>query len=336
VHDIGVAVEMLRKLAGGRALSADEAYLLAREMLSGGLSDVQIAAALAAMRCRGETAEEVAGFVRFAREAAVRVPLRVEAIDTAGTGGDGARTINLSTAAAVVAAAAGARVLKHGNKSASGFFGSADFMEAAGYNLNVGPERAAEMVERLGFAFVFAPRYHPAFARVAPVRRQLPFRTVFNIVGPLANPGLVRRQLVGVSDRRLLDIVAGVASAVMDSALVVHGSGIDEVSAEAPTEVAEVRRGRVECYIVEPEDFGIPRTPVPRVSTREEALAVALAGLRGEHREAEAAIAVNAAAALYVAGIVSDLRDGYELAVKAVREGAARAKLEEAVRASWQ
>jgi anthranilate phosphoribosyltransferase len=326
--------QLLKRLSGGEALSLDDAYLLAREILSGGLSDVAIAAVLTAMRCRGETAEEVAGFVKFAREVAVKVPLRVEAIDTAGTGGDGAGTINLSTAAAVVAAAAGARVLKHGNRSASGLFGSADFVEAVGYNLDVGPEKAAEMVERVGFAFVFAPKYHPAFARVAPVRRQLPFRTIFNIVGPLANPGLVKRQLIGVSERRLLDVVGGVASMLLDTALVVYGSGVDEVSAEGPTEVVEVRRGRAERYVVTPEDLGVQKTPIPRASSREEAVALALAGLRGEHREAMVAIAVNASAALYVAGVARDFRDGYGLAVNAIREGAAYRKLMEAVEAS--
>ncbi|MCI4446704.1 MAG: anthranilate phosphoribosyltransferase, partial [Pyrobaculum sp.] len=231
-------------------------------------------------------------------------------------------------------AAAGARVLKHGNRSASGLFGSADFMEAVGYNLEVGPEKAAEMVERVGFAFVFAPKYHPAFAKVAPVRRQLPFRTVFNLVGPLANPGLVRRQLIGVAEPRLLDVVGGVAALLLDFALVVYGSGVDEVSTEGPTEVVEVRRGAAERYVVTPEDFGIQKTPIPRASGREEAVALALAGLRGEHKEAEAAIAANAAAALYVAGVVKDLRDGYELAVKTIREGAAYRKLLEAVEAS--
>jgi anthranilate phosphoribosyltransferase len=326
--------QLLKRLSGGETLSLDESYLLAREILSGGLSDVAIAAALSVMKCRGETAEEVAGFVKFAREVAVKVPLRVEAIDTAGTGGDGAGTINLSTAAAIVAAAAGARVLKHGNRSASGLFGSADFMETVGYNLEVGPEKAAEMVERIGFAFVFAPKYHPAFAKVAPVRRQLPFRTVFNLVGPLANPGLVRRQLIGVAEPRLLDVVGGVATLLLDFALVVYGSGVDEVSTEGPTEVVEVRHGAVERYVVTPEDFGIQKTPIPRASGREEAAALALAGLRGEHREAEAAIAANAAAALYVAGVVKDLRDGYELAVKTIREGAAYRKLLEAVETS--
>ena len=326
---------LLRKLGNGQKLTADEAYLLGRGILSGSLSEVEVAASLTAMRVRGESPEEVAGFVKMAREFAVRVPLRVEAVDTAGTGGDGAGTINLSTAAAIVAAAAGAKVLKHGNRSASGLFGSADFMEAVGYNLEVGPEKAADLVEKVGFAFVFAPRYHPAFAKVAPVRRALPFRTIFNIVGPLANPGLVKRQLIGVAEEGLLEVVAtAVAELGFDHAVVVHGSGVDEVSTEGPTLVYEVKRGRMERYRVTPEDLGAPRVPIPRATDRQEAVGKALAGLRGEQREASVAIAANAAFALYVAGVAGDPRDGFELAMRAIQEGAAYKKLVEAVEAS--
>ncbi|AET32588.1 anthranilate phosphoribosyltransferase [Pyrobaculum ferrireducens] len=326
---------LLRKLGNGQTLTSEEAYALGKFILSGSMSDVEVAASLTAMRVRGESAEEVAGFVKMAREFAVRVPLRLDAIDTAGTGGDGAGTINLSTAAAIVAAASGARVLKHGNRSASGMFGSADFMEAVGYNLELGPERAAELVEYVGFAFVFAPRYHPAFAKVAPVRRQLPFRTIFNLVGPLANPGLVRRQLIGVAEPRLLEVLSGAAAELgFEHAVVVHGSGVDEVSTEGETVVYEVRGGRVERYRVEPADLGAPAVPLPRVSSREEAVARALAGLRGEDREATVAIAVNAAFALYVAGVVGDPRDGFELAMKTIGDGAAYRKLVEAVEAS--
>lgn len=326
---------LLRKLGNGLRLTADEAYLLGRGILSGSLSDVEVAASLTAMRVRGESPEEVAGFVKMAREFAVRVPLRVEAVDTAGTGGDGAGTINLSTAAAIVAAAAGAKVLKHGNRSASGLFGSADFMEAVGYNLEVGPEKAAHLVEKVGFAFVFAPRYHPAFAKVAPVRRALPFRTIFNIVGPLANPGLVKRQLIGVAEERLLEVVAAAAAELgFEHAVVVHGSGVDEVSSEGATTVYEVKRGSLERYQIAPEDLGAPRVPIPRASDREEAVAKALAGLRGELREASVAIALNAAFALYVAGVVGDQRDGFELAMRAIQEGVAYRKLVEAVEAS--
>ncbi|MEM0462841.1 anthranilate phosphoribosyltransferase [Pyrobaculum sp.] len=326
---------LLRKLGHGQSLNADEAYILGKGILTGTLSEVEIAASLTAMKVRGETAEEVAGFVKMAREFAVRVPLTVEAIDTAGTGGDGAGTINLSTVAAIVAAAAGAKVLKHGNRSASGMFGSADFMEAVGYNLDIGPERAARLVEEVGFAFVFAPKYHPAFARVAPVRRQLPFRTVFNIVGPLANPGLVKRQLIGVAETRLLDVISEAAARLgFEHAVVVHGSGVDEVTTEGETVVYEVRKGAAERYTISPGDLGAPRVPLPRASSKEEAVAKALAGLRGELLEASIAIAVNAAFALYVAGVVKDVKDGYELAIKTIREGAAYRKLMEAVESS--
>ncbi|MEZ0320076.1 MAG: anthranilate phosphoribosyltransferase [Pyrobaculum sp.] len=326
---------LLKKLGEGKTLSVDEAYHLGSKILSGEVGEVEVAAALTAMRVRGETAEEVLGFVKMAREAAVRVPLRVDAVDTAGTGGDGARTINLSTAAAVVAAAAGARVLKHGNRSASGFFGSADFMEAVGYNLEVGPEKAARLVEEVGFAFVFAPRYHPAFAKVAPVRKRLPYRTIFNVVGPLANPGYVRRQLVGVAEPRLLDVASGALAGLGHvKAAVVYGGGVDEVSTEGPTQVVEVRSYRLDKYVVTPEDLGAPRVPLPRASTREEAVGRTLAGLRGEDEEAAVAVAVNAGFALYVADVVKDPRDGYELALKTIKEGAAYKKLVEAVEAS--
>mgnify|MGYP001772471361 CR=1 FL=1 len=326
---------LLKKLGEGKTLTVDEAYRLARGILLGELGEVEVAAALTAMRVRGETGEEVLGFVKMAREAAVRVPLEVDAIDTAGTGGDGAGTINLSTAAAIVAAAAGAKVLKHGNRSASGLIGSADFMEAVGYNLDLPPEKAARLVATVGFAFVFAPKYHPAFAKVAPVRRRLPFRTIFNVVGPLANPGCVKRQLVGVAEPRLLEVV-GEALAGMGhvKALVVHGGGVDEVSTEGPTTVVEVRGFKLERYVVSPGDFGAPVTPLPRARSREEAVARALAGLRGEDREAAVAIAANAGFALYVADVVKDFRDGFELALKAIEEGAAYRKLVEAVEAS--
>jgi anthranilate phosphoribosyltransferase len=328
-------VEILKKLAAGSILTIDEAYALARAILGGELGEVETAAALTALRVRGESPGEVAGFVKLAREYGVRVPLRVDAIDTAGTGGDGARTINLSTAAAVVAAAAGARVLKHGNRSASGFFGSADFMEAVGYNLEVGPERAAWMVENIGFAFVFAPRYHPAFAKVAPVRRRLPFRTIFNIVGPLSNPGLVRRQLIGVAEERLLDVVAEAAAALgFEKVLVIHGGGLDEVSPEGPTVVIEVGGGSADRYVVTPSDLGAPVVKTPRAESREEAVERALRALRGEDRDGAVAVAINAAFALYVAGAVRDFREGYEIATAVIEEGAAYRKLKEAVEAS--
>ncbi len=332
---MGKAIEILKKVGEGGKLSAEEAYLLGRFILNGEIGEVEIAAVLSAMRARGETAEEIIGFVKMARELAVKIPMRVDAIDTAGTGGDGAKTINLSTAAAIVASAAGARVLKHGNRSASGFFGSADFMEAVGYNLNIGPEKAAELVESVGFAFVFAPKYHPAFARVAPVRKKLPFRTIFNLVGPLANPGCVKRQLIGVSESKLLETMAEAAAGLgLQKAVIVFGNGVDEVSTEGPTEVVEVRNLKVERYTITPSDLGAPLVKLPKVESREEAVEKALRGLRGVDREAKIAIGINAALALYVADVVKDFRDGYQLALETIESGLAHSKLVQIVEAS--
>ncbi|MEZ0247783.1 MAG: anthranilate phosphoribosyltransferase [Thermoproteus sp.] len=326
----------LKKLGEGVPLSLEESYRLALSMLRGELGDVEVAAALTAMRVRGESPEEVAGFVKAARETCIKVEVDVPAIDTAGTGGDGQKTINLSTAAALAASAVGAYVLKHGNRSVTSPTGSADFLEAIGYNINLKPEEAVAAIKRSRFAFLFAPAYHPTFARVAPVRKKLPFRTIFNVVGPLANPGGVKRQVIGVAERRLMPVVANAASILgLEHVLVVHGEpGVDEASIEGPTVVMEVRKGRVEEYVVEPEDLGAPRGKIPRAEGREESVAKTLNGLRGVDKEAGRAIAVNAALALYVAGVVKDLRDGYELAVRAIESGDVARHVELVVKAS--
>lgn len=326
----------LKRLGEGGRLTFDEAYGLALSMLNGELSDVEIAAALTAMRVRGETAEEVAGFAKAARDTCVRVHIDVDAIDTAGTGGDGQRTINVSTAAAIVASAAGAYVLKHGNRSVTSPTGSADFLEALGYNINLKPEQATAALKESRFAFLFAPVYHPTFARVAPVRKKLPFRTIFNVVGPLANPGHVRRQVIGVAEERLMPIVAEAASLLgLEHVVVIHGEpGIDEASPEGSTKVYEVRRGSLESYSLAPEDFGARRGRMPRVNTREESLAITTRGLRGEDPEAENAIAMNAALALYVSGLARDVREGYEAARQTIESGAAARHLEAIIMAS--
>jgi anthranilate phosphoribosyltransferase len=326
----------LRKLGEGGTLGYEESYALALSMLRGELSDVEIAAVLTAMRVRGETPEEVAGFARAARDTCVKVEVDLPAIDTAGTGGDGQRTINLSTAAALVASAAGAYVLKHGNRSVTSPTGSADFLEALGYNINLKPAEAVEALKRSRFAFLFAPAYHPTFSRVAPVRKKLPYRTIFNIVGPLANPGQVRRQIIGVAERRLMPVVAEAAARLgLEHVLVVHGEpGIDEASIEGATAVAEMKGGRVEEYELAPEDLGVPRGRTPRADTREESVAKTLRGLRGEDRDAKYAIAVNAALALYVAGLAGDVRDGLELALRTIESGLVARHVETVVRAS--
>ena len=320
-----VVREILAKLGAGKRLSMEEAHELAIAMLRGAMSEAEIAAALTAMRVRGEEPEEVAGFAKALRETCVRVRRDVDAIDTAGTGGDGASTINASTAAALVAAAAGAYVLKHGNRGVTSPSGSADLVEALGIPIGLGPEEAARMLAEKRFAFLFAPNYHPAIKAVMPVRRTLPFRTIFNLAAPLANPGLVERQVVGVAEPKLIDVIAKALSLLgTRHSLVIHGEpGIDEASPSGKTEVAEVRGGSVERYTIDVTDLGAPRTEVVRVGNRDEAVERVLRGLRGVDRDSENFIAVNAALALYVAGAAKDPRDGYELARKTIEDGEA-------------
>lgn len=327
----------LRKLGEGKTLTFEESYSLALSMLKGEVGDVEVAAALTAMRVRGEAPEEIAGFAKAARETCVRVDIGdLPAIDTAGTGGDGQRTINLSTAAALVASALGAYVLKHGNRSVTSPTGSADFLEALGYNINLKPDEAIVALRASRFAFLFAPAYHPTFARVAPIRKRLPFRTIFNLVGPLANPGQVKRQVIGVAERRLVPVMANAAVHLgLEHVLVVHGEpGVDEASPEGRTIIAEVRGGRVEEYELAPEDFGAKRGRIPRADTKEESVARTLGGLRGEDVEAANAIAINAALALYVAGLAKDPRDGYEAALEAIKSGRVARHVELVVKAS--
>lgn len=330
---------LLEDLLSGRGMGFEEARSVALEMLRGGLDDVAIAAILVALRAKGETAETVAGFSAALRETCVKVPAGgLEPIDTAGTGGDGAHTLNASTAAAIVAASLGARVAKHGNRGVSSRSGSADFMEALGYRIDHGPAEAACMLSRAGFAFLYAPRYHPAMKRVMPVRRRLGIRTVFNLVGPLSNPAGVRRQVLGVARPELLEVMAGAARLLgYERLLLVHGEpGIDEVSVSGRTTVYEIRGGRVEEYSIEPEDLGLGRHRLAdlRVEAPGESVERFLAVARGAGRRQDRDfIAANAAAAIYAAGLAGSLRDAAEQALQALGDGTVAAYLERLVEA---
>ena len=330
--------ELLEKIVDGPGLSLEEAKSLADSMLEGGLDDLDIAALLVAMRARGETSSEVAGFARSLREHCLRVNAPGEAIDTAGTGGDGSHTLNASTAAALVAAAAGAVVAKHGNRSVSSRSGSADFLEALGYRVDHGPGEAECMLERVGFTFLYAPRYHPAMKRVMPVRKRLGIRTVFNLVGPLSSPAQVRRQVLGVARPGLMDVMLEAARRLgYERLLVVHGSpGVDEVSVSGPTMVAELGSGRVERYTVTPEELGAARHPLRElvVNSPGESVERFRRLVNGEGRRSDLDfVAANAAAALYVAGRAGSLQDGFEEARRLIEEGAVARKLEEVLNA---
>ncbi|MGC9292563.1 MAG: anthranilate phosphoribosyltransferase [Acidobacteriaceae bacterium] len=307
------------------------------------LPDTQIAALLAALAVRDATAEELAGFVDAMRATAITVPLteteRANLVDTCGTGGDASGTFNISTGAALLAAAAGARVAKHGNRSVTSRCGSADVLEALGVPVDLSPERAAACLRQTGFAFLFAPSMHPAMWRVQPLRRALGFRTVFNIFGPLANPAGARRQVMGVYAPELLPLVAETMLLLgVEHGLVVYGTmhggadpagGMDELSLSGPSLLAEVRQGRVQQRSFNVEETGLQQAPLAALAGGDAQHNAALlrrvfAGEKGACRDV---VALNAGAALVVAGAASTLREGVEQATAAIASGAAQKKL---------
>ncbi len=315
---------MLGEIMEGKDLSFEEAYELYNVLLKE--SDVRVAGYLVALQMKGYTAEELAGLAKAMRDNAVRLDLG-DVCDTCGTGGDGASTINVSTASAIILSMF-RRVAKHGNVSVTSKSGSANVLDALGIKIDLNPDEVKRVIERTGFAFIFAPLYHPTLKRVMPVRRELRVKTVFNVLGPLANPASPRYQIVGVNSP---DLVTKVAEALrilgVKKALVVHGSGLDEVSPKGETVVAEVGRD-VEVYKVKPEDFGIkPVRVVPCSSPAESARRIyeVLSG-RGIEED-RVFITLNAAFALYSAD-VSDIYDCFEI-VKSVLNGDAASKLEE-------
>jgi anthranilate phosphoribosyltransferase len=329
----GYAALLERLLAGGD-LSRDEARAVGDRLLRGELTPAQVGALVAALRAKGERPDEVAGLVLALRDAMVRVRPKRAAIDVCGTGGDARGTFNVSTAAAFVVAAAGVAVAKHGNRAQSSRSGSADVLEALGVELDLGADDAARAIDEVGFAFLFAPSYHPALRHVAPVRRELGVRSVFNLVGPLANPAAVRRQLVGVYSERARDLVArGLLAAGSDRALVVHAEdGTDELVTHCPCRATEVTEdGRIVERTVDARDLGLARGHAEDLAggdaARNAALIVAV--LRGEPGTRRDVVLLNAAAALYVAGEVEDLAAGLARAATAVDSGAAMKTLDQ-------
>ena len=324
----------LAKLLERGNLSRDEAREVMDSIMRGDATPAQIGGFLIALRLKVETADEIAGFAEAMRAHVVPVrPSRDDLVDTAGTGGDGAQTLNISTAAALVAAAAGAAVAKHGNRAVSSASGSADVLEALGFELEQEPERIARSIDELGFGFMFAPTHHPAMRYAAPVRRELATRTVFNVLGPLTNPAGARAQVVGVYAPELVRTLAEVLSRLgARRAFVVHGAGgIDELSPAGPNVVAEVVDGGVRDRQIDPVDLGIPRCAISELAggTPKENASVIRAifdrGLAGGRRDA---ILLNAAGAIAAGGHAEDLREGLELARAALDSGAAAERLE--------
>jgi anthranilate phosphoribosyltransferase len=318
--------ESLAKAVSGEHLTFEEALEVGRSLASGKTESLQTAAFLGALAARGESAEELAGLAAAFREAVAPMRAFPDAVDTCGTGGDGRHTFNLSTAAALVAASLGVTVAKHGNRSVSSACGSADLLERAGIPVDGTPREAEARLEQLGFAFLFAPRFHPAMAHVALVRKALGVRTVFNLLGPLLNPADVRRQVVGVFDPGRAALVADSLSALgVERALVIHGEGgYDEAVLHGPVRVVQVEGTSCSAYELSAGDFGLPKgRPEDLAGGAPEENARTLSELfegRGPAGLSHA-VAANAALALFAAGVEEDLRESARLSLQAMADG---------------
>ncbi len=340
-YTMPAVLEALHRAAKHEDLSAEQARAALEEMLSGAAPPAQIAALLVALRMKGESAQEVEGFARALRARAERVELRSDPrplVDTCGTGGDGAGTFNISTAAAFVVAGAGARVAKHGNRSASSRCGSADVLEELGADLALSRDKVAACIQEVGIGFLFAPAHHPAMRHVHPVRAELKMRTIFNILGPLANPAGAEYQILGVFEPRLVGLVAeALARLGLKRGLVVHGSdGLDEITTTGETIAATVNGQQVQVAELTPEDFGVARARREHLAGGDPAenartVRAVLGGERGPRRDI---VVVNASAALVVAGLAPDYRAGVALAEQSIDSGRAMAVLEAYLRFS--
>jgi len=313
------------RLLRGTDLSAADAEAAMTAIMDGSTSAVQIAGFLVALRAKGETAAEIAGLVRTMRRFAIAVPVDGATVDTCG---DRSGTFNISTVAAVVAAAAGARVAKHGNRAASGRCGSADLLEAWGVAISLPPDAVARCIDEVGIGFCFAQAYHPAMRYVMPVRRELGVRTIFNIMGPLSNPAGAAHQTIGVSDPAMAERMAHVLAALDTThALVFHGhDGLDELTTTGPSRVWEVRDGAVDAYELDPAELGVARAAAAdlvggEVDTNRAMADAVLEGKPGPTRDV---VVLGAAAALYAADVTADLTAGIAAAVTAIDSGAAR------------
>ncbi len=321
--------EAIDKLVRSESLNDAEASTAMEEIMDGTATHAQVGAFLVALRMKGETVEEIAGLAQVMRERVIPVELdNSRLVDTCGTGGDRSGTFNISTAAALVASAAGVTIAKHGNRAMSSRCGSADVLEALGVEINLDPEGVARCVRHAGIGFMFAPLFHPAMKHAAPVRRELGTRTVFNILGPLTNPAGARRQVLGVAHESLVPKMAGALERLeTQHALVVHGhSGLDELSVTGPSIVYRVRAGRpVERMEVIPQDFGFSAAPLEAIAggTAQENAAMVRSVLSGERGPRRDVVLLNAAAALLAADAVATLQEGIAIAARAIDSGEA-------------
>ncbi len=328
--------EALPRLINGEDLDQADARSLFGQVLGGDLTPAQIAALVTALASKGEAVTEVAGAAEAMRAVSTKVDVVADyLVDTCGTGGSGgAKRFNISTAAAFATAAAGAHVAKHGNRGMTSKSGSADVLEAAGVRIDLASEETARCISEVGVGFMFAQTHHSAMRFAAPVRRELGFRTIFNVLGPLTNPAGAKRQVLGVFApewQRPLAEVAGLLGA--EHVMVVHSDGLDELSIANTSRVAELKDGKVEQYEIDPGDFGIARQSMDdlRAESAEESLALVRTALNGSHPAASDIVAMNAGAAIYVAGIATSLENGVLMAQDAIAAGLATERLTELV-----
>ena len=332
--------EALQRTIEHREIFHDEMLHIMRLIMSGEMSPVMMAALITGLRVKKETIGEITAAAQVMREFSTKVQVadKTHLVDIVGTGGDGSHTFNISTCAMFVAAAAGAKVSKHGGRSVSSKSGSADVLEALGLNINLQPAAIARCIDEVGVGFMFAPNHHPAMKNVAPIRKELGVRTIFNILGPLTNPAGAPHILMGVFHSDLVGIqVRALQRLGAEHALVVYGKdGMDEISLGAATVIGELKNGEITEYEIHPEDFGLPMASnrALRVETPEQSMQMLMGVLNGEPGAAGDIVALNAGAALYAANLADSLKGGLALARTAIASGAARRKLDELVAAT--
>lgn len=331
--------EAILKVCKKQDLTYAEAEQVMNEIMEGQASQVQMSSYLTAMSLKGETVDEITASAAAMRAHCVRLLHDMDVLEIVGTGGDGANSFNISTTSSLVISAAGVPVAKHGNRAASSKCGAADVLEALGVNITIPPEASTELLNKIGICFLFAQNYHIAMKYVAPIRRELGIRTVFNILGPLSNPAGANMELMGVYDEALVEPLARVMSNLgVKRGMVVYGQDkLDEISMSAPTSICEIRDGKYESYTITPEMFGFERCTKEELTggSPQENAAITKAILSGEEQGAKRnAVLMNAGAALYLAGKADTLQDGVKLAGELIDSGRALAKLEEFVKYS--
>ena len=328
--------DILARLLDGQHLSADESQTMMRIIMSGGATDAQIGAVLIALRMKGEVIDEITGAANVMRELSTKVEIEIDGlVDTCGTGGDGAGLFNVSTGSAIVAAAAGVSIAKHGNRSVSSKSGSADLLEAAGVKLDLDAAHVARCIEQVGIGFMFAPAHHGAMKHAIGPRRELAARTIFNLLGPLTNPAGAKNQVLGVFAKDwMLPMAEVLRNLGSHHVMVVHSDeGLDEISSAGPSHVVELRDGDITEYSISPEDFGLSAQPLAPllVGSSEESMSLITGAFASTKHPAADILALNAGAAIYVGGVSDNLKEGVDMAMDAMGSGGAKHKLEELI-----